>query len=56
MHYSDGSLLVKRAIIIVAAGSTEALRHTDRNNKKTIFKKCAPFIQKIWTLLCQHII
>ena len=40
--FSNAYILVKGTITVVRAGATEALRQTDRNNKQTIFKNCAP--------------
>ena len=41
--YSDGYILVKETMTVVAAGPTKQTRQADTNNKQAILKNCAPF-------------
>ena len=41
--YCDACVLVSVTIIVVEAGSVDAAKPTDKNNKQAIFRNCAPF-------------
>ena len=41
--YCDACVLVSVTIIVAEAGSVDAAKPTDKNNKQAIFRKCAPF-------------
>ena len=39
----DAYILVKKTISVIGQGTITAAVATDRNNKKVLFKNCAPF-------------
>ena len=41
--YCDACVLVSVTLIAVEAGSVDAAKPTDKNNKQAIFRNCAPF-------------
>ena len=44
MHYSDAYILIKRSVTLDGAGVDNVARVAVRNDKKAMFKNCAPFI------------
>ena len=45
--FSDTYILVKGTITAAGAGATPEAIQEDENNKKAMFKKCAPFTELI---------
>ena len=45
--YSDAHILVKGTITIIRQGADTAAIALDKDNKKVIFKNCAPFTDEI---------